>query len=184
MQILDGFGTSRSKTLWWLRNDPLLCTRARDFTRPGFQTTVTSNSLFFFGGGGGFFYTQLLLPLSSDFVMNALWLDRQLWFSLLVTCPYSFLRFSPCCDTCLLNSALDEQANYCSSNSLIFFELLSRSAGDNGWKHDVYTENILSMSPKCLMRNQQKEVSSLISRHTPRIFVRKQTKNLWKKRLN
>ena len=182
MQILDGFGTSWSKTLWWLRNDPLLCTRAPDFTRPGFQTTVTSNSLFL--GGRGFFYTQLLLLLSSDFVMNALWLDRQLWFSLLVTCPYSLLRFSPCCDTCLLNSALDEQANYCSSNSLIFFELLSRSAGDNGWKHDVYTENILSMSPKCLMRNQQKEVSSLISRHTQRIFVRKQTKNLWKKRLN
>ena len=47
-----------------------------------------------------------------------------------------------------------------------FFELLSRSAGDNGWKYDVYTENVLSMSPKCLMRNQQKEVSSLISRHT------------------
>ena len=41
---------------------------------------------------------------------------------------------------------------------MIFFELLSRSAGDNGWKHDVYTENILSMSPKCLMTNQQKEV--------------------------
>ena len=28
------------------------------------------------------------------------------------------------------------------------------------------------------MRNQQKEVSSLISRHTPRTFVRKQTKKL------
>ena len=139
-------------------------------------------AFFFWGGGGGFFYTQLLLLLSSDFVMNALWLDRQLWFSLLVTCPYSFLRFSPCCDTCL------QRIGWTSELLLFkfvdFFELLSRSAGDNGWKHDVYTENILSMSPKCLMRNQQKEVSSLISRHTPRIFVRKQTKNLWKKRLN
>ena len=29
------------------------------------------------------------------------------------------LYFSHCCEACLLNSALDEQANYCSSNSLI-----------------------------------------------------------------
>ena len=36
-------------------------------------------------------------------------------------CRYGerFLYFSHCCDACLLNSALDEQANYCSSNSLI-----------------------------------------------------------------
>ena len=36
-------------------------------------------------------------------------------------CRYSerSLYFTPCRATCLLNSALDEQANYCSSNSLI-----------------------------------------------------------------
>ena len=36
-------------------------------------------------------------------------------------CPYDehFLYFSSCCDTCLLNSALGEKVNCCSSNSLI-----------------------------------------------------------------
>ena len=36
-------------------------------------------------------------------------------------CRYGerFLYCSPCCDTCLLNCLLNEQANYCSSNSLI-----------------------------------------------------------------
>ena len=41
-------------------------------------------------------------------------------------CRYGerFLYFSHCCDACLLNSALDEQANYFSTNSLICLNFL------------------------------------------------------------
>ena len=75
-----------------------------------------------------------------------------------------FLYFSPCCDACLLTSSLDEQANYCSSNSLIcpnfLVDLQEISGGSWSFVLQWCSSLCTDVPPPSEKKNGEKRVSS------------------------